>query len=135
MIAKHKKWKTTAMSLDIEDLKPVTERLDPTLGKHIDCGPGWFQIIMDLHNDLVRIDPNYRIFQIKEKFGGLRFYYSASTKELQETMQPYVNLAERRSFGRCEITGQPGYLMTKGGRLRTLAITFLNEGWEIADGH
>lgn len=116
--------------LDIADLEPVLDRIDPTFGRHIDCGPGWFSIIMDLHKDLVAIDPDYQIYQIKEKFGGLRFYFRASSPDLHASLMRYVNLHEERSRDRCELTGKSGYLMKKQGRFRTLSLEFLNDGWE-----
>jgi hypothetical protein len=38
------------------------------------CGAGWNNIIQPLHDDLLRLGGTVR--QIKEKLGGLRFYYS-----------------------------------------------------------
>jgi hypothetical protein len=38
----------------------------------------WKPAIVACHEDLVKIDPEYRISQIKEKFGGLRYYYDSS---------------------------------------------------------
>lgn len=35
----------------------------------------WYWIIKDTHERLTRLIPGYNIAQIKEKFGGLRFYY------------------------------------------------------------
>jgi hypothetical protein len=40
----------------------------------LDIGPGWLPVIERLHADLLKIDPNYVVAQVKEKFGGLRFY-------------------------------------------------------------
>lgn len=34
----------------------------------------WFEIIQRTHEELQKIVPNYNIAQIKEKFGGLRYY-------------------------------------------------------------
>jgi hypothetical protein len=39
---------------------------------------GWLLVITDLDYRLSKIDPNYTIDQIKEKFGGLRYYFSQS---------------------------------------------------------
>lgn len=37
----------------------------------------WLPVIARTHVKLLYIDPNYQILQIKEKFGGLRYYYSS----------------------------------------------------------
>jgi hypothetical protein len=41
------------------------------------CGTGWKKLLEDLHDDLVKIDPDYKLSQFKEKFGTLRFYATA----------------------------------------------------------
>jgi hypothetical protein len=42
--------------------------------------------------------------QVKEKFGGLRFYYSGGDDEVRGM----VDLAERMSCKTCELCGSPG---------------------------
>lgn len=44
------------------------------------------------------------IAQVKEKFGGLRFYVDGGTEE----MHNYINFAEAMSVHVCEICGAPG---------------------------
>lgn len=41
------------------------------------CGDGWFPLILDLSSKIKKIDEQDRVVadQVKEKFGGLRFYY------------------------------------------------------------
>jgi hypothetical protein len=41
-------------------------------------GEGWMPIILDLNEKLTKLDPEYRIMQIKEKFGTLRYYFDRS---------------------------------------------------------
>lgn len=36
----------------------------------------WYPAIKQAHDSLTRLIPGYNIDQIKEKFGGLRFYFS-----------------------------------------------------------
>ena len=43
----------------------------------IDGLPGWFQLINMCHAELVALDPEYVIMQIKDKFGGMRYYISS----------------------------------------------------------
>lgn len=49
--------------------------------------------------------------QIKEKFGGLRFYYSGG----DAITDGMVNMAENLSYKTCETCGSPGELVTEGG--------------------
>jgi hypothetical protein len=48
--------------------------------------------------------------QVKEKFGGLRFYVQAATKEHYN----YISFAESMSYRTCEECGAPGKTYTDG---------------------
>ena len=48
--------------------------------------------------------------QVKEKFGGLRFYVQAATDEHYN----YINFAESMSYRTCEVCGSPGKRYTDG---------------------
>jgi hypothetical protein len=74
-----------------------------------DCGDGWFDLIYKLSTNISKIDPTCEAVQVKEKFGGLRFYISKGNNELYEL----INNAEKESFKTCEICGNPGILYNK----------------------
>jgi hypothetical protein len=89
-------------------------------------GKGWFPLVEELHKTLVEIDPEYEIHQIKEKFGGLRYYFGCSkgfgTPE-SAAMQAAVRLAEGLSIKTCENCGRPGELRHgRHGRGWTLCL-------------
>lgn len=65
---------------------------------------GWEDLVIELDTALAEIDPDYTIFQVKEKFAGLRYYYH-STKG--EQMEPLVQEAEQKSATICQKCGQP----------------------------
>lgn len=48
--------------------------------------------------------------QVKEKFGGLRFYVQGATDEAYS----YIDFAERMSYRTCETCGKPGKTITNG---------------------
>ena len=50
------------------------------------------------------------VVQVKEKFGGLRFYVNAATDEHYN----YINFAESMSYRICEVCGSPGKRYTDG---------------------
>lgn len=54
--------------------------------------------------------------QVKEKFGGLRFYMSATTEAIHDT----IARAAEKSFHSCEDCGRPGKLRRRRGWLATL---------------
>ena len=67
-------------------------------------GEGWWPICVQLHLELLTLDPDYRIAQVKEKFGGLRFYLEAGTAAMWHA----VSDAECRAEVTCEVCGKPG---------------------------
>jgi hypothetical protein len=77
------------------------------------CGDGWFDLIWKLCEDIEKLDPSpeFEVLQVKEKFGGLRFYPMGVAKE--ETWNR-INEAENESYKICEVCGKPGALR-KGG--------------------
>ena len=91
----------------------------------INCvGEGWYDICREIDVQLKAIDPNYQVSQIKEKFGGLRYYYTPSdaTGAVDwEKMRAIVSKGEEQSYTICEECGNPGEPQT-GGRywVRTL---------------
>jgi hypothetical protein len=74
---------------------------------------GWVPIIEDLVQDISEIVGNeeFVVNQVKEKFGGLRFYYEVDQKFFPEIL-PIVQKAEEESFKTCEICGEPGELIS-----------------------
>lgn len=71
-----------------------------------DCGDGWFKIIYKLAEKLSKYD--IVALQVKEKFGGLRFYIDGTPPELFDEIHGQIHEAEEQSFKTCETCGQPG---------------------------
>jgi hypothetical protein len=82
---------------------------------------GWKDIIITADEMLSHIDPNYKIQQVKEKFGALRFYFST---ELLGTpvliMHAVTDSIEHRSKHVCEICGSFARLREDLAYLSTL---------------
>lgn len=108
------------MSPHLEDaLRKEYPRLFMRLD-YFDCGDGWFRILWDLGKDLEPIR-GVTAEQVKEKFGGLRFYVNDD-----EQAGPAIRTAETRSLRTCEQCGSPGSQSTTGGWIRTLCTKCLN---------
>lgn len=106
------------LQISVEKLK---EKIVPEYQKSIDVDEGWYQIIVDCDKELTAIDPHYQIFQIKEKFGGLRYYFHPSQSDTSKAMNEVVKKYETIAAVTCESTGKTGVLMrSKSGRYRTL---------------
>ena len=85
-----------------------------------DVGPGWLPLIEVLDKQLTVLDPYYDIVQIKEKFGGLRYYIATSEGCANAgRMYAIIDTIESLSFRICEDCGRPGEIR-KGGWIRTL---------------
>jgi hypothetical protein len=81
-----------------------------------ECNSGWYQLIKDLIVDLIELGWDKQICQVKEKFGGLRFYIYEGSDE----MHARISKAENQSYEICEVTGKPGQLRTDLGWIETL---------------
>jgi hypothetical protein len=107
--------------LDIEQLEqkyPLCFKHPGTCMWGVDCQSGWNQLLHDLLGKLeaylsanqdkfINCEFPFRIDQIKEKFGTLRFYVGG---EIDDTMWQYIDCAERESAHVCEVCGKPGSL-------------------------
>ena len=92
--------------------------------KYFECGDGWFDIIdklcslldQEAKNEAYRLPEeeamlNYPVAsQVKEKFGGLRFYIYGGN----ERMRGMISMAENFSFKICEGCGNKGSKKGKG---------------------
>lgn len=112
----------------------------------VDCGNGWYDIISSLcwaikqHEDNIKWNREYleknnkaklaeqkeyfpvRFDQIKEKYGGLRIYFSGG----DEYIEGLVSMAESFSYQVCERCGQKGK-PNEGGWISTLCDKCRNE--------
>ena len=89
----------------------------------IECGEGWFDILDRLSHQLSKYDVYAE--QVKEKFGGLRFYVSFGVNINEADVDEIYKLigeAETKSMQTCENCGKPG-ITRQGGWIRTLCDT------------
>ena len=88
-------------------------------------GEGWWSIIellcsniqhhIDWKNKQSEVVPQVTVAQIKEKFGGLRFYYDGG----DDVVDGMVRIAEVWASRSCETCGAPGK-SREGGWIKTL---------------
>ena len=72
-----------------------------------EIGQGWMPLVTELLDKLKSIGWDGNILQIKEKFGGLRFYIDTGSDRAFDLIDEYEN----KSFSICEICGDPGKLI------------------------
>jgi len=97
---------TKHTTVDVYDiLKPFAGyRVDGGYGGDLGIPNGWADIILDLHNKIVAEYPDYYITQIKEKFGGLRYYVG----RVGDLGYDLISKAEDLSYKTCERCGRAG---------------------------
>jgi hypothetical protein len=83
----------------------------------IETGNGWYDLIDEL---CAKLEPHGVVAaQVKEKFGGLRFYINAVDESIYEEVHSYIDEAESKSYKTCEACGKPGK-RRGGGWIRVL---------------
>lgn len=93
----------------------------------IECGDGWHMLLEQLLYSIEwHLNPEHgwprkervllRIDQIKEKFGGLRFYYMGG----DEFVRGMVSFAESMSYHICEKCGSTKNVTQTSGWIKTL---------------
>ena len=97
----------------------------------VTCNAGWWPIITSLcagiqhylnwKNRQSEVVPQVTVAQIKEKLGGLRFYYDGG----DEYVRGMVTMAEAWASHACEECGAPG-TSRHGGWIKTLCDTHHN---------
>jgi hypothetical protein len=93
-------------------------------------GEGWHPILRKLEEELNAIDPDFELVQVKEKFGGLRYYAHPHTAD--PGFQQAINVAEAESFRVCEICGEPGETKAALGRYWIKTLCPLHRGEDEA---
>jgi hypothetical protein len=77
-----------------------------------ECNDGWLELIAELIQELTDAGWTREILQIKEKFGGLRFYAGGLPQNGDEVIAKY----EHRSYTICEICGSTDKVRLCGHR-------------------
>ena len=106
----------------LERMKPILDRIPPEWGTYLP-DPGWDQLLLELDARISETDPDYTIFQAKEKFGTLRFYFSASDGAApgsSDKMRDLIVYAEDKSAHTCEQCGAAGAKARHTGWIKTL---------------
>jgi hypothetical protein len=102
---------------DQEQIAAIKER--PGVNGRSEFPPGWVALIAECDRRLLETDPDYRVEQIKEKFGGLRYYTSSSDGDWRE-LAKVTDFFERMSLYVCDTCGTTLDVSTEGTWVRTM---------------
>lgn len=88
---------------------------------YFQCGDGWYDLIYDLSSQIQKICDDrlceqVTAAQVKEKFGGLRYYIDGGNQKIFDL----IYSAEEQSLTICEETGNRGSIHSKKGYMKTL---------------
>lgn len=93
-----------------------TDRPPITKCGFFECNSGWYPLIKELVEDLIKLGWNKEVCQVKEKFGGLRFYINEGSDEIYNR----ITEAGNKSYTICEKCGSEGSLRNDIGWYKTL---------------
>jgi len=99
----------------------VQLRLPESLRSHVDpsslsfAPPGWTNELEQMHLRLAAIEPQYRLAEVKEKFGRLRVYLPGKPR-MDAALNGVIEEYERRSAQVCQECGAPGCSRAEPGR-------------------
>ena len=121
---------TQKLLTDFPDLYSLySERTTPLIPMvfGFECGDGWFDIIYRLSDKISKLDPDCRATQVKEKFGGLRFYVTGINIEVSKQGWELIDDAENESFATCEDCGSVEDVTQTKGWIITLCKKCMDE--------
>lgn len=87
-----------------EDFAALWARV-PSGWSGISVGPGWADIVLEADAALAKLNPDYEINQVKEKYGQLCFYCSL---DADPAAREVIRAAEARARSTCERCGSEG---------------------------
>ena len=99
----------------------------------IECCDGWFNLLDKLMGKITKTCTNKCdypiIFQIKQKFGGLRFYIESlkSDDNVRDEILKHIKEAEDESCQTCEICGEQGEIKNIKGWLSCVCEKHRNQ--------
>ena len=107
--------------------------LEERAGVILEFENGWVPLVTRLMDAIDAVGLDYKVDQIKEKFGGLRFYWHPKSQDddgsipegregAVDQIEVLVAAAEDESLTTCEVCGEPGRTR-RGSYVRTLCDT------------
>ena len=75
-------------------LRGMLLRIPDGWGRWIRCDRGWYPLLVELDEQLRGLFPKYELHQVKEKYGGLRYYWE-SDEDVHDPDDPEPPIPER----------------------------------------
>lgn len=103
-----------------------------------ECYVGWFPLIERYLDEVARLlaehpGSEYRAWQVKEKFAGLRLY-AGTTADISDGVHAADARAEDEAERTCEVCGRPGVLRQRGQWYLTRCEDHADGGTPVPEG-
>ena len=110
-----------------EFLKPTNIK-EGLMAFGFECGNGWLPLLEKLFikmNKIVKKEKlkDFRVIQVKEKYGGARIYCNCSTNEIEDLIEK----TEEESYKTCELCGSKNNVTQTKGWISSLCGKCLEE--------
>jgi hypothetical protein len=106
---------------------PLIDKLTSMINNKIETiknyNEGWLKnkvVTPEKYESNKKLMENFKIVQIKEKFGGLRFYIEGTDYKVHQDIHGWVQFAEAMSYELCEVCGTNQGLGSTSGWMRTI---------------
>lgn len=91
-------------------------------------GPGWRPLVADMARQIAAVSPEAQSYCLKEKFGGLRCYFTAPDKD-HAVVRAIVDEFEAISLTKCDVCGWPGSMVNDGRWMRVRCAKHRDSRW------
>lgn len=105
---------TTMTEDEIYYPEEIRDRVANGMGCGSGIGKGWYDIIRELDAKIAELYPDYVVDQVKEKFGGLRYYIGAVPADINQQVYDLIAEAEDKAVVTCDVCGEPGKIGKTG---------------------
>lgn len=82
-------------------------------------GPGWHALVLGLHDELLRLDPDYQLHAFGEERGGL-YFGARFSPDAERDCTRVVQAIRARALITCELCAAPGVLRAARPQAKTL---------------
>lgn len=76
-------------------IEAIRSRIPDAWGKWVGGPQRWWPILVRLNEEISALEPDYEVHQVKEKFGGLRYYIGDVSDVNYATVAALIQKAEQ----------------------------------------
>ena len=84
-----------------ERYQALLKKFEAGWGATLDIPTEWYELIFELDTKITALVPDYKLLQVKEKFGGLRYYVEYgedASEESKKLANQWIDAAEAAAY-------------------------------------